>query len=98
MDTRRELAILRGHTARVHALAFIPDGRRLASGGREGAILLWDSATRRLTCRIGSHIQRINALAFAPDGRTLASASYDRTIKLWHAGRVEECGAALTRR
>jgi len=40
--TGRELRTLSGHTHDVHAVAFAPDGRLLASGSRDNTIKLWE--------------------------------------------------------
>jgi len=36
---------LEGHTSGVTAVAFLPDGNRIASGAWDGAIWLWDAKT-----------------------------------------------------
>jgi hypothetical protein len=65
---------LRGHTSVIVALAFSPDGKRLASGGDDRMVHLWDVLTGEELLKLRGHTRGIRALAFRPDGRCLASA------------------------
>jgi WD40 repeat protein len=40
--TARELTVLKGHTGAVHALAFAPHGKTLASASHDTTALIWD--------------------------------------------------------
>src|SRR5262249_49925080 len=75
----RQLATLEGHAGGVLAVAFSPDGARLASAGADGVIHVWDQRTSRalLTLRIQG---TVTAVAFSPDGRRLASGSTGGTV------------------
>ena len=92
---------LGGHSGAVTAVAFSPDGQRLASASALGTVILSDVQTGRqiLTCR--GHRSRIDGVAFSPDGKQLASAPTDyRTkadadVKVWDAQTGQE---ALTLR
>ena len=64
-------------------LAFSPDGKLLASGAGDGAVLLWETATGRGVRLLGRHAGDVRSVAFSPDGQLLASASYDGTVRLW---------------
>jgi eukaryotic-like serine/threonine-protein kinase len=75
--------VLRGHSDQVLAVAFHPDGTRLATAGREGAVWLWDLARGEMVVRLPGHKSYIWSLAFSPDGATLASGSGDGTVRLW---------------
>ena len=37
--------MLSGHTQKVNAVAISPDGRRIASGGDDNAVRVWDTET-----------------------------------------------------
>ena len=76
------IATLEGHTNDVQSVAFAPDGMTLASGARDGKILLWNVSTRASigTLEEGGDVKSV---AFAPDGMTLASGAENATVKLW---------------
>jgi cytochrome c/WD40 domain-containing protein len=87
---RRWIATLKDHADLIRAIAFSPDGKRLAvaggPSGRYGEIKIWDvtAAVPKLVSTIQGHRDSILAIAFSPDGGTIASASYDKLIKLWN--------------
>ena len=72
---------LEGHTARISAMAFHPDGKILASGAGDSTVRLWDipSGEKRLIIQIP---KLVSAVAFSPDGQTLATGS-SSGINLW---------------
>ena len=72
------------HHSWVHALAFSPDGSRLASDGRAGRINLWDFDTGTLERTIVTHHGAALCLAFSQDGETLACGSESTAgISIW---------------
>jgi len=95
---RQNTAQLAGHQDFLFTVAYAPDGRTLASGGRDGQLKLWHLATKRELATI--HVLpagRIFALtAFSPNGEWLGVSDSAGELQLFHApvsqglaGRIE---------
>jgi WD40 repeat protein len=67
----QRIAAMRGHAGRVTAIAFSPDGLRLASSSDDGTCRLWDAATGQALALIPS-LEAIDWLAFSRDGSRIA--------------------------
>jgi RNA polymerase sigma factor (sigma-70 family) len=67
-----ELAELGKHEGGFVSLAFSPDGKLLASSGKDKTLRLWDVATRKEVRRFEVPADNWNTLAFSADGRRLA--------------------------
>ena len=71
-------------TQKVLALAFHPDGRRLAAGDRDGFIHIIDAETGEVLRTLGRHVEFVYALAFDPDTGHLISSGKDKSLRVWN--------------
>jgi serine/threonine protein kinase/Tol biopolymer transport system component len=88
-----QLLTYRGHSTSVYAVAWSPDGTRIASGSGAGdpkkdtdhTVQVWEAATGTLLQTYRGHTQAIIGLDWSPDSKLIASASYDGTVQVWEA-------------
>lgn len=83
VEKRRESVVLKGHTGRVEAVAFSPDGATVATGSWDQTVRLWDVATGRERARFTWPIGRVYSLAYAPDGLRLAAGGDTGAVVMW---------------
>jgi WD40 repeat protein len=66
---------------------FLPDGKRIASGGADAAVRVWDAATGKEARAYEGHALLVRRVAVFPAGKRIASASLDGTARIWRAPR-----------
>jgi mono/diheme cytochrome c family protein/DNA-binding beta-propeller fold protein YncE len=81
----RLVSRLIGLAERINAVAFSPDGRRLAaaggSPGRFGEVQVWDHAKPRLLVSAPFTFDTLYGASWSPDGKVLAFGCADNTVR-----------------
>lgn len=85
-----ELILQTGHSEKIEAIAYSPDGQYIATGSSDRTIKIWEAATGRELRALKSGNTGIKALAYSPDGRVLASSGNDGKLRLWETASGQE--------
>ena len=79
------LYVYRGHSDQVYAVAWSPNGKRIASASRDTTAQVWDATNGGHVYTYTGHTNSVNAVAWSSDGKYIASASWDKTVQVWTA-------------
>lgn len=94
-EGKRRFGLVRtliGHSGRIRALSFSPDGRNLASGAEDNLICLWDLSSEQPQKIFCGHSGSIIFVDFSPKGDLLLSSSNDLTVRMWQVATGECTG------
>jgi WD40 repeat protein len=81
-ETFREFAALTGGGG-GGGVCFSPDGRRLAGGGLDAALKVWELDSGNVVFRQDGLGSVVRGSRFSPDGRLLACVTANPSVKVW---------------
>jgi WD40 repeat protein len=84
MQTLKRVGVYKGLVDRwVNGVAFIGDGKLLATSDGGNNVVLWDQLSTQSKTMFVGHTSPITNLDFSPDGKLLASGDRSGKIMLW---------------
>jgi WD40 repeat protein len=83
VGTEKELLTLTGHESAVYALAWSPDGKRLATGSLDHTARVWDAASGAELLSMPNQSDNVLGVAWSPDSKRLAIASGDHAVRVY---------------
>src|SRR5581483_5436184 len=80
----------------VYALAWSPDGTKLASGEADKTVKVWNVTTGQVSLTFSGHTASILSVAWSSNSAKIASASYEETsqnVRVWDAATGQQLRA-----
>ena len=79
---RPAIRSLVGHRGPIACVALDRDGSRIASGGFDGSVRIWNATSGELLRVLAGH-EIVHSVAFSPESTQVAAADDDGKIRIW---------------
>ena len=73
-----------GHISTVTEIAISQDGEKMASGGWDNKVILWNVKTGEIIRKFIEHTNYVWSVAMSVDAKRIVSGSSDNTIRIWN--------------
>ncbi len=80
------VSVLKGHGAAINAVAFDPQGARLATASADMTARIWSLRSNERVRILDGHAQPVRKAYFSGGGTRLVTESEDETARVWDAG------------
>ncbi|WVQ86934.1 hypothetical protein IAS59_000652 [Cryptococcus gattii] len=84
---RNPVAALKIGSAQIKALAYSPDGGKLAAVSSDGLLRVIDTSEERITDTFSGYYGALNCVVWSPDSRLIAAGGEDDFVTLFSTGR-----------
>jgi len=84
------LYVYRKHTDSVHGVTWAPDGKHIASCGRDKTVHVLNTAAGDNILIYKNHLSYVYAVAWSPDGTRIASTSFGN-VHVWDVTNSNNC-------
>ena len=72
------------HQGEIWAMAYSPDGTRLATSGADQNIQIWDTTSYQNSLTLNVQASEVRSMTFSPDGTRIGAASSDGSARIWN--------------
>jgi WD40 repeat protein len=76
--------VIPAHDGVIWRLAYLPDGRRVVTGSKDGTVKVWNLESREQEGTSMEHESEIKGFAVTRDGTKVISGDEDGNIKVWN--------------
>ncbi len=83
LDYIHERTRFMGHQGGVWGVDFAPNGKLIATAGRDDTIRLWDLSGEQIL-KIEANHSGVMSISFSPDGQYLATTGHNGIVKVWN--------------
>jgi len=88
-------ATLSGHSGQVQNLRFSPDGTLVATTGKDGQVILWNTATGAMVRQLTGFSGMVYEATFSFDGKYIAAGGHDGSARVWEVASGKNVGTYL---